>query len=290
MTEESSESLLDLQKLDLELAGAGEQLVTFEEQLEVVAEPYEKLDKEAEALKKRRTELTLDERRVELAAAEKRERLDKLQERMKQVRNLREEAAVHAELDLVRRAVEADEQEALSLLDLIRRTDERLEEVTAELDAAKEALEPQRQEILKAQADATSHFEGLQAKRDEFANRVPADELRIYDHIRSGRRKVAVAPMTPDGACGHCYAMVPLQVQNELRAGARLVRCEGCGVILAAPLSEEELEAQAAAAAELAAEKAAAQAEADAGDADGIGEAETPVEKVRIPSLGPEAG
>lgn len=290
MTEGMSESLLDLQKLDLEIAGADEVLAEFEERLDIVAEPYERLDKEAENLKKRRTELTLDERRVELAATEKRARLDKLQERMKSVRNLREEAAVHAELDLVRRAVEADEQEGLSLLDLIRRTDERLEEVAAELEEAKAELEPKRNEILAEKSEAETHMSTLADRRADMASRVPADELRIYDHIRSGKRKVAVAPMTPDGACGHCYAMVPLQVQNELRAGARLVRCEGCGVIIAAPLSEEELAAEAEAAAARQAEKAAEQAEAEAAlEAEGDG-AEEGGETIRIPSLGPEGG
>ncbi len=290
MTEETSESLLDLQKLDLEISASGGLMEGFEERLEVVAEPYEKLEREATALQKRLKELNLDERRVELAATEKRARLDKLQERMTQVRNLREEAAVHAELDLVRRAVEADEQEGLSLLDLIRRTDERLVEVSAELEAAKTALEPQRQEILTERGAAQAKLDALESRRNAFAANVSADELRIYDHIRSGKREVAVSPMTPDGACGHCYAMVPLQVQNELRSGARLVRCEGCGVILAAPLSEEELEAETQAASTLAAEKATSQAEADEA-AEGVEEPAAQAEKaVRIPSLGPGAG
>ncbi len=288
MTKEASESLLDLQKLDLELAGAGSVLEEFEARLEVVAEPYAKLDKEAASLQKRLKELNLDERRVELAAAEKRERLKKLDERMQQVRNLREEAAVHAEQDLVRRAVEADEQEGLSLLDLIRRTDERLAEVSVDLDEARIALEPHRQEILTEQGQAEDHVSGLEARRSEFAANVLADELRIYDHIRSGKREVAVSPMTPDGACGHCYAMVPLQVRNELRAGARLVRCEGCGVILAPPLSEEELQAEAEVAAARAAEKAAETAEAEPTDEEAPEPA--PEEVIRIPSLGPEAG
>lgn len=287
MTEETSESLLELQKLDLEISAAAGLMEDFEARLDVVAEPYEKLETEATALQKRLKELNLDERRVELAASEKRARLDKLGERMKQVRNLREEAAVHAELDLVRRAVEADEQEGLSLLDLIRRTDERLAEVSAELEEAKTALEPQRQEILTERGAAEAQVEALESRRNKFAANVSADELRIYDHIRSGKREVAVSPMTPDGACGHCYAMVPLQVQNELRSGARLVRCEGCGVILAAPLSEEEFQAQEAAAEALAAEKAASRAEEEEASEEPAAEAE---ESIRIPSLGPEAG
>jgi hypothetical protein len=34
--------------------------------------------------------------------------------------------------------------------------------------------------------------------------------------------------------------VVPLQLQNEIRHGDALIRCEGCGVILAAPEPESE--------------------------------------------------
>jgi len=43
-----------------------------------------------------------------------------------------------------------------------------------------------------------------------------------------------VADLTEDGACGHCFGMVPLQLRNEVRHGRGLIRCEGCGVILTA--------------------------------------------------------
>jgi predicted nucleic acid-binding Zn-ribbon protein len=50
---------------------------------------------------------------------------------------------------------------------------------------------------------------------------------------------VAIASLTPDGACGHCFSLVPLQVQNEIREGRSMVTCEACGVILT-PAPEPE--------------------------------------------------
>ena len=51
--------------------------------------------------------------------------------------------------------------------------------------------------------------------------------------------------------------MVPLQFQNEIRHGTALIRCESCGVILAAP-DPEGVAAEAAAAEAAEAEAAAA--------------------------------
>jgi predicted nucleic acid-binding Zn-ribbon protein len=235
MSEENQATLFDLQKIDVKIRAAKERIGTIEEQLAEVAEPSERLQTEVESAQKRLQEIKLDERRLELSATEKRTRMEKLRERLNAVRNLREEAAVHAEADLVRRAVEADEQEALGLLDLIRRTEERLEDLEASLAEARDELAPRRRELLDEMAQVEAEIAELGTRREACATDVDPVERRLYDRILAGGRPVVVAEMTLDGACGYCYAVIPLQVQNELRQGRQLVRCESCGVILAPP-------------------------------------------------------
>ena len=163
-----------------------------------------------------------------------------MQDRLNTVRNLREEAAVHAELDLVRRALEGDEQEALGLLDQIRKLEERLEELEAELEAAQAEVEPRRDELMAQQAAAGARLEELVAKRDAFAEQIDNGERRLYESIKAGGRTVVVAELTGDGACSHCFSMVPLQVQANVRSGVDVIRCEACGVILAAPMGGDD--------------------------------------------------
>jgi predicted nucleic acid-binding Zn-ribbon protein len=43
---------------------------------------------------------------------------------------------------------------------------------------------------------------------------------------------MVVAPLKDEGACGHCFNILPLQEQAEIRRGDTLRRCEACGVIL----------------------------------------------------------
>ena len=66
-------------------------------------------------------------------------------------------------------------------------------------------------------------------------------EIRLYEGIRRGGRVTAVAALTEDGACSHCFGIVPPQLQNEVRHGESLIRCEGCGVILTLTEYEDEL-------------------------------------------------
>lgn len=232
MTQDSAGSLKELQEIDLQLEELRVRIAEYDPLLEDVEEPALALEKEVSTLQKRLQEMKVEERRLEHSADDRRARSKKLQERLKGVRNLREEAAVRAELDLLRMALEGDEQEALTLLDQIRKMEDRLDEEEEALKEAKASLEPRRLELLEGKRKASDEFAVLNGRRQVYASQVPPKDLHNYERIRSGGRTVAVAPLTADGACGHCFGMVPLQIQNEVKKGAVNLACEGCGVLL----------------------------------------------------------
>jgi predicted nucleic acid-binding Zn-ribbon protein len=233
MTDEHQGTLKSLQDLDMELEKIRERISEFDPLLADIEEPALALEQEVTTLKGRLQEMKLEERRLEHSADGRRNRSKMLRERLKSVRTLREEAAVQAEQDLVRRALEGEEQEALALLDQIRKMELRLEELEAARDQARAEVEPRRKELLEEQEKALEDYALLQDKRKIYATRVPDREFRYYERIRNGGRTVAVAALTPDGACGSCFGVIPLQVQNEVRKGASLLSCEACGVLLA---------------------------------------------------------
>ena len=244
MTPQTRTSLKELQNLDQEIAAVRSASQGFEPLLEEVDAPVLRLEQEAQALERRLKEIRLEENRIELTIEERRVRAAKLHERMEGVRNVREEAAVHAELEMVRRALESEEQEALSLLDQIKRLEERLEEQKEAYREALAEVEPRRNELVEEQRSTESKLEELLAEREAFAAGIDPGERRIYDSIMAGARNVAVAELTQDGACGHCYNMVPLQVQNRICHTDEMIRCEGCGVILTPESSEGLARAQ----------------------------------------------
>jgi len=240
MTLHTRLSLKELQQLDQEIAAVRSAAEDFEPLLEEIDAPVLRLEQDVKGLEKRLTQIRVEENRIELTIEERRVRAAKLQERMEAVRNVREEAAVHAELEMVRRALESEEQEALSLLDQITRLEERHEEQD---EAYREALAeagPRRAELVEEQESAGGKLESLKAARDAFAAGIDPEERRIYDSIMAGARDVALSELTQDGACGNCYNMVPLQIQNRIRHSDAMIRCEGCGVILT-PESAEGL-------------------------------------------------
>ena len=238
MTEQTRSGLRELQRLDDAIIAAEKRVRELELRLAEVERPAQDLDGEVGTTRNRLQEMRLEERRVELAGDEKADRMKKLEDRLQGVRNVREESAVSAEIEMVRRARESDEQEALSLLDQIRRLEDRLEEQSEALEEAKSEVAPRRKELEDEREAALAETGRLKEDRDAFARTLPTDEIRLYDAIRVGGRR-ALAPLTEDGACGNCFTMIPPQIQNEIRHGSELIRCEGCGVILVAPLPED---------------------------------------------------
>ena len=239
MTQTAKTALKELQRLDREIREAEGRAEAFAPELEAVENVALQMETEAGATRARLQEMKLDERRHELSADEKRARSKVLQERLNAVRNVREEAAVTAELDMVRRGLEAEEQDALTLLDQIRKLEMKLQEQEDKLAAARAEVEPRRLELVGARQAIEVEIAELKRKRDEFARTVNPRQLQLYQGIRGRTGRQAVAELTADGACGYCFSMMPLQIQNEVRHGTDLVRCEACGVILTAPEGEQ---------------------------------------------------
>ncbi len=274
MTEQRRTALKELQNLDLEIRASQQLIRDFDPLFEEVEEPALVLESEAERTRSRLKDMKVEERRIVQSVDDKRAREKRLDERTSSVRNLREEAAVSAEMEMVKRSLQTEEQEAYTLIDQIRKAEERLAEVDAALSEVRAEVEPKMAGLVSDRAAARESLATFASERERFAASLDPSELRLYDGIRRGGRAIAVSELTEDGACGHCFGVVPLQVHNEVLHGDALIRCEGCGVILAAP----DLEAQAAAAEETADEDSEAQAGADAGadvqDADATGEAD----------------
>lgn len=230
--EETYQALLDLQDLDEKVSEARDQVRHFGPQLEEIEGPIEAAASEVETVRKRLDEMKAEARRLERGADDKRAQMAKYEARLERVRNAREEAAARAEIDLISKAVEADEADYVNLTDQIKRTELKLDELEKALDALREEAAPRREELLAKKDEAESQLQILADERKNKLVRLDARAGRLYEQIRGGKTRVALAELTADGACGHCFSMIPIQERNEIKRKEALHRCEACGVIL----------------------------------------------------------
>jgi predicted nucleic acid-binding Zn-ribbon protein len=228
--DETYRALLALQEIDGRLAVAQERLQTFDPQLEELRAPLAELEREREAARAELARMRDEVQRMERNAGRNRERLVGYEARLGKGRP--DEATTRAEIDLISRAVDADVEEAAELSRQITRAELKVDELGEKLAAAEAEVRPRQDEVTAARTEAEEELALLRQQRENMAVRVDQAILRLYDRVRAGRSRSALAPLTADGACGHCFNVVPVQRQSEIRRGGTLQRCEACGVIL----------------------------------------------------------
>lgn len=229
---EQYSSLLKLQEFDQEIAHAKARVDSFAPRLAELRTPVATMEQDVERARKRLEELRAQAGKLVHGAERKRDTLRMYQERVEKARNLRDEAASRTEMDLIRRAVEAEVAELDDTNDQARRQDVQLDDLQKALAKARDEIRPKEQEI---EAEREASLQAMRVLEDKRANHVlhmDKAAVRLYERVRTGKRKVALAPLTPDGACGICYNVLPMQAQSEIRQGNGLHRCEACGVIL----------------------------------------------------------
>jgi predicted nucleic acid-binding Zn-ribbon protein len=232
MTNTMMGSLREVQKLDERIREIGRALTVFDEKIAEVEEPALALESELSQLMGRLTQMRTDARSLERSAEDKRARADKMDQRLNRVSNLREEAAVQTELDLIRRAIEGDEQEALQMLEQIHRSETAAEALEAAATSARAEVGPQREVLLGEREAYSVRMETFTTRREDILQHVGDAERKVYDSFHQSGRPVIVSALLDDGACGNCFGLIQLQLQNEIRRNERLIRCENCGVIL----------------------------------------------------------
>jgi len=225
-------SLLQLQELDLEIEKAEARVAQFTPRLAELQAPVTTIEQESEGVRGKLDDLRKQQKKLEHGLNNKRDRLRIFEEKAAKARNLRDEAAARTDMDFVKRAVEAEQAEADEVNDQVRRHDMRLDELRSSAEKTREELAPRVQEMEAERTEAEQALKILQDKRSNAALHIDKASVRLYERVRSGKRKRALAPLTADGACGSCYNVLPPQEQSEIRTGTTLRRCEACGVIL----------------------------------------------------------
>jgi predicted nucleic acid-binding Zn-ribbon protein len=225
------EHLLDLQKIDMELA----ELVAVNDSLPLEVAKLEEAKSETLAAV-REGEGALDGMR------KSKERLDHtLEERKAKLRDLlskqiviktnEEYAALSREIEAARREISGIEDEILAIM-------ESHESAAAGLDEARRASHEAARDIdSRIQAvngELARLGDALAVKRDErlrLTKRITPTILERYERILSSKGDFALAPLT-DGACSGCYMTLPPQMAIEVRRSTRLIECQSCGRIL----------------------------------------------------------
>ena len=229
MTEKTA-ALKQLQKLDNEILSAKERRESFEPQIEEVELPALELEAELAKARNRLEDLRKEERRLARNLEVNSDLVKRLEEKGAVARNLREVTAVSNELEMVKRSLQNDEQDIFAVLEQIKRLEEGAGSLAERVTEARAEVEPKKLELLEEQSEADRAYADLLRERERLAEEMDRKLRQLYESVSRYGSREAVAELDSE-ACGHCYAVVPIQQRNYVLAG-RTVQCEACGVIL----------------------------------------------------------
>jgi uncharacterized protein len=223
--------LLDLQAKDAVLRAADQRLAALnqetaalDQQLQRAREGVEVARRALAEGRKRRDEL---ENKIEGYRVLQ----DRRQQKLEQVRNVKEATAITAELDLARSVMAKEETEWVRAADAVVQLELKLQTEELNLKTIEAAQAEQRSSL--AERRGTAEAERAAALRERQAGAATIDKsLRTrYDRLRGSRSGDVVVPLV-GGACGGCHTAVPLNRRSQIKAGSVIDGCEACGAIL----------------------------------------------------------
>ena len=234
MNKDALRALVALQDKDKGLDAIQKEIDAVPPRIAAAKSDLEGEKRRLDAVKAKAVELEKKKKAKELDVAAKEEAARKHQTQLNELKSNEAYKAMQAEIEKEKAAAGDLETEILVMMEEIDKA--RAEEKAAAADF-KKTEEFAKKDLEKLEAEL-SHAKGehAQAKtgRDAAAAAVPADMLRVYDHIRSRGKPDAVVPVV-DGHCASCQINLSPSMIAEVTKLKSLVVCESCQRILYKP-------------------------------------------------------
>jgi uncharacterized protein len=221
------------------------ELQEIDDELKDIAAERGDLPEEVEKLgaKIREFEAFLLERTAQLEETEKlliasnltleegKDKLTKLQQQLYAVKTTREYDAITAETDFIKAEIAKSEAEIATATHRKADLTKLIEERKSDLAKVRAEEQVKAEELKEKMAETEADERQLLHRRENVVVRIQKPLYNHYERIRIAKDGRGVARIL-DGACGGCFAVIPPQIQVNIRKVIDIVLCETCGRIL----------------------------------------------------------
>jgi len=156
---------------------------------------------------------------------------DRRVQRLETVRNPKEASTLMAELELARSVMAKEETEWVRSAEAVTGLERKVSEEESKVAAADLEQAPERARLEERRLDLVAEREAAVRDRESSAEQIDKPLRTRYDRLRRSRAKDVVVPLV-GGTCGACHTSIPLNRRSQIRSGAVIDGCEGCGAIL----------------------------------------------------------
>jgi predicted nucleic acid-binding Zn-ribbon protein len=237
---EKLKALLELQKIDLEIAAVKKTAEVHPKQIAELERELEVARSATEAERQKLHDIESQKRNLEETIASDKDTVKKWEQRLAEQRSTREYSALAREIDIKRKSI-TTMQEDLQELGRTQATQrETLKSKETEYGGTRERITGSITDLRQKHEASGGQIKNLEEKRTAAAKGVDANLLRRYDTVRK-KKMPALVPVIA-GTCQGCNMNIPPQMYNQLRTHLGTDVCPSCNRIIHA---SEALEAPA---------------------------------------------
>ena len=235
--------LINLQKFDLRIFQIQDQLRKAPELLKSAETPLQDILAKLQVLKNTGESLVKQRRSSERELATQEEQLQKIRNRLSELKTNKEYQAHLFEIELARKKKDSIEENVLEIMERVEQNEQALKELEEQSTEAQKVFDSEKARLENHFATLANELADLDRQQTTLSLLVDKPLLVRYNRLKTLRKGYAVAQLR-DGACGGCQLQLPPQVVAEVKRADELLDCSYCHRILymAQHLEEETTE------------------------------------------------
>lgn len=235
--------LINLQKFDLRIFQIQDQLRKAPELLKFAESPLQDILARLQVLKNTGESLVKQRRSSERELATQEEQLQKIRNRLSELKTNKEYQAHLFEIELARKKKDSIEENVLEMMERVEQNEQAVKELEEQTTEAQKVFDTEKARLETHFANLANELADLDGQQTTLSVLVDKPLLVRYNRLKTMRKGYAVAQLR-EGACGGCQLQLPPQLIANVKRGDELMDCSYCHRILymAQHLDEETTE------------------------------------------------
>jgi predicted nucleic acid-binding Zn-ribbon protein len=235
--------LINLQKFDLRIFQIQDQLRKAPDLLKSAESPLQDILGRLQVLKNTGESLVKQRRSSERELSTQEEQLQKIRNRLSELKTNKEYQAHLFEIELARKKKDSIEENVLDMMERVEQNEQAVKELEEQAKEAQNVFDAEKSRLENHFANLANELADLERQQTTLAELVDKPLLTRYNRLKIMRKGFAVAQLR-EGACGGCQLQLPPQLVAEVKRGDELMDCSYCHRILymARQLEEETTE------------------------------------------------
>jgi uncharacterized protein len=226
--------LLDLQSKDAAVAAAEARLRELDNESAALDQAIQRARDGLDAARRAAAEGARRRDEIEARVESYRVLQNRRVQRLETVRNPKEASTLMAELELARSVIAKEETDWVRGAEAVTALERKVSEEENKVAAADLEQAPERARLAERRHLLETERDAAVLAREASAEQIDKPLRTRYDRLRRSRARDVVVPLV-GGTCGACHTSIPLNRRSQIRSGAILDGCEGCGAILYPP-------------------------------------------------------